>query len=128
MLQIGSSTREMTLDKFFGDNLLSKRLFDVIRELVESLGDVDIRVTKSQIAFRRRRAFAWVWMPGQYLTGNVAPLVLTVSLPWRDASPRWKEIVEPSPGRFTHHVELFEVSDIDPQVSAWLRQAWEVAA
>ena len=85
-------------------------------------------MSKSQIAFRHRRAFAWVWMPGQYLRGPVAPLVLTVSLPRRDSSPRWKEIVEPYPGKFTHHLELYGVADVDGQVTTWLREAWEAAA
>ena len=71
-----------------------------------SIGDATVRATKSQVAFRRRRAFAWAWMPGQYLHGQVAPLVLTVALPARDPSPRWKQVVEPAPGRFIHHLEL----------------------
>ncbi|MBN1661408.1 MAG: hypothetical protein JXA93_23655 [Anaerolineae bacterium] len=87
-----------------------------------------MRVSKSQIAFRRRRSFAWVWRPGQYLKGEVAPLVLTLSLPQRDASPRWKEVVEPAPGKFTHHLELYDVVDVDDQVRRWLRYAWEGAA
>ena len=69
-----------------------------------------------------------VWMPGQYLKGDTAPLVLTLFLPWRDSSPRWKEIVEPAPGRFTHHLELYSPEDIDNEVKAWLRQAWVNAA
>jgi uncharacterized protein DUF5655 len=100
----------------------------LVRREVEAIGKANIRATKSQIAFRRRRNFAWVWMPGQYLKGSTAPLVLTNSLPWRDGSPRWKEIVEPAPGRFTHHLELNDTTDIDEEVSDWLQRAWKVAA
>lgn len=118
----------MTPDEFFSEKALPKKLFAVIRREVEALGEVSIRVTKSQIAFQRRRSFAWVWMPGQYLKGRTAPLVLTLALPWRDGSPRWKEIVEPAPGRFTHHLELSDPADIDEEVRGWLRKAWEAAA
>lgn len=118
----------MTPDEFFADQVLPKQLFDVIRQQVEGIGAASIRATKSQIAFRRRRSFAWVWMPGQYLRGRTAPLVLTVALPWRDGSPRWKEIVEPVPGRFTHHLELYSAADIDEEVTGWLREAWEAAS
>jgi hypothetical protein len=45
----------------------------------------------------------------------------------RSDSPRWKEIVEPAPGRFTHHLELYDVADVDDEVRGWLRQAWEAA-
>ena len=118
----------MTPDEFFAGKEPSKKLFDAVRREVESLGEVSMRVTKSQIAFRRQRAFAWVWTPGQYLKGAVAPLVLTVSLRERDKSPRWKEIVEPYPGRFTHHLELYDKAEIDGEVRGWLRAAWEAAA
>jgi hypothetical protein len=57
-----------------------------------------------------------------------APLVLTLSFPYRHGSPRWKEIVEPAPGRFTHHLELYSTADIDDEVTGWLRDARTTAA
>ena len=85
-------------------------------------------MTKSQVAFRRRKAFAWAWIPGKYLGGETAPLVLTLSLRSRDPSARWMEIVEPSLGRFTHHLELYSPSDIDEEVRDWLQCAWQTAS
>lgn len=118
----------LTPDEYFSGQPLAKTLYEVVRREIEALGEAEMRVSKSQIAFRRRRAFAWVWRPGQYLTGRaVAPLVLTVALPGRDASPRWKEIVEPVPGKFIHHLELTDPADIDDEVRGWLRQAWDAA-
>jgi hypothetical protein len=38
---------------------------------VRDIGDASVHVTKSQIAFRRRKAFAYVWRPGQYVNGTV---------------------------------------------------------
>ncbi|MBN2549512.1 MAG: hypothetical protein JXB15_10165 [Anaerolineales bacterium] len=49
--------------------------------------------------------------------------MLTLVFPYRDASPRWKDIVEPRPGRFIHHLELFSVEDIDDEVRDWLQAA-----
>jgi hypothetical protein len=54
--------------------------------------------------------------------------VLTVGLRRRDGSPRWKQIVEPYPGRFTHHLELRSPGEVDAEVEAWLREAWGLAA
>ncbi len=62
-----------------------------------------------------------------YLRGEVAPLVLTIGRCNRDTSPRWKEIVRIAPARFTHHLELWSVREIDAQVRAWLQEAWEYA-
>jgi hypothetical protein len=117
----------MTLNAFFGGQELSRQIFEAVKRAVESIGPAVLRISKSQVAFRNPKVFALVWMPGQYLRGNAAPLVLTLSFRHRDASPRWKEIVEPAPGRFTHHLELYAPEDVDDEVHAWLRAAWLAA-
>jgi len=116
------------LEAFFRGQPLSRQIFDALRGLIDELGPAEVAVTKSQIAFRRARPFAWAWMPGQYLRGRqVAPLVLSLALPQRDPSPRWKQVVEPRPGRFMHHLELYAATDLDEEVRGWLRAAWEQA-
>ena len=62
----------------------SRALFDTLRDAVDVIGTAELQVTKSQIAFRRRKAFAWAWIPGKYLRGKTAPLVLTLSFRSRD--------------------------------------------
>lgn len=99
-----------------------------IRGTVDALGPAEVRVTRSQVAFRRSKAFAWAWVPDRYLHGRHAPLVLTLSFAWRDSSPRWKEIVEPAPGRFTHHLEMYSAAEVDDQVRCWLQEVWQAAA
>jgi hypothetical protein len=118
----------MTLDEYFEGFDSSRQLFEVLQERSGAVGSVAIRVSKSQVAFRRKRAFAWAWIPGKYLRGcHVAPLVLTLSLHRREPSSRWKEIVEPEPGRFTHHLEIYSPEDIDHLVLERIREAWETA-
>lgn len=118
----------MTLDEFFAGWEESRRIFDVLRGAAEAAGSVELDVTKSQVAFRRRRPFAWAWVPDRYLHGRHAPLVLTISFRHSHPSPRWKQIVEPAPGRFTHHMELYSVDEIDDEVRACLREAWAASA
>lgn len=118
----------MTLDEFFRDYEQSTIIFDAIHDMLDSIGPTEMRISKSQIAFWRRKAVARVWIPAQYLKGNLAPLVLTLGFDQRDESPRWKEIVQPAPGRFTHHLELWSTDDLDDQVRDWLQQAWLKAA
>lgn len=116
-----------TLDEFFAGYPDSRRIFDTLRATVDAIGPHDCRVSKSQVAFRRRVNFAMAWIPGLYLGVGRAPLVLTVLLRRRDASPRWKEVVEPHPGRFTHHLELSDDADLDGEVRDWLLEAWRAA-
>jgi hypothetical protein len=118
----------MTLDEFFAGHEESRRIFEVVARAIASAGPAEVSVTKSQVAFRRRTGFAFAWMPDMYLSRGNVPLVLTIGLRRRDDSPRWKQVVEPSPSRFTHHLELHSEADIDESVRRWLREAWEAAA
>jgi hypothetical protein len=126
----------MMLDEFFRGRDESRRIFEALCAAVAAVGPAEMRVTKSQVAFRRspdavsgrRIAFAWAWMPDVYLGSGHAPLVLTLALRRRDPSPRWKQVVEPAAGRFTHHLELYSADAIDEQVREWLAEAWQAAA
>ena len=118
----------MIIDKgvkdFFADFPESRSLFDRLMEQIPESTPFDLRVTKSQIAFYRVRPFAWIWIPQMYLKRKAAPLVLSIVFPERDLSPRWKEIVEPSRGKFMHHLEIHSPQDIDGQVLNLLLRAW----
>jgi hypothetical protein len=118
----------MDIDQFFARQPDSRSLFDVLCETITAFGRFEMRVTKSQIAFRRRKTFAIVWIPDRYLHRELALLVLTMGFSYRHPSSRWKQIVEPHPGYFTHHLELYSVTDIDGEVAGWLQAAWENAA
>ena len=101
----------------------------VLARVTEILADasVEVRTSKSQVAFRRNRGFAYLWRPGQYLRSPGAPVVLSIVLGRRDASPRFKEVVHPSPRHWMHHLEVRAVTEVDDEVVAWLREAWERA-
>jgi hypothetical protein len=120
-------SQTMELDEFFRGFDESRPLFDAINQMIDSIGPAQMRVTRSQIVYRRRKAFAWLWTPARYLKRNAAPLVLTLGFRHRDTSPRWKEIVEPKPGYFTHHLGLYSIKDVDDQVLGWLQSAWQDA-
>lgn len=113
------------LTAFFRGRPAARRLFAAVNDAVAAAGQSTMRVTKSQIAFRRKRAFAWAWTPDRWLRADdVAPLVLSVALPRRVRSKRWKAVVEPRPKRFMHHLELYTADDVDDEVRTWLLEAW----
>src|SRR5690554_1156570 len=122
-----AKVRHVTLDDHFAGLEMSRRVFDAVAEVVGRLGDVEVRISKTQVAFRRRVGFAYAWVPEKHLGRPAAPLVLTVALRRRDHSPRWKEVVEPAKGRFMHHLELRQPDELDEEVAGWLREAWERA-
>ena len=118
-----TSADEQAIDAFLAGDEVARGCFDAIRSLIEGLAPVEWRVTASQIACRDGRDFAWLWRPGRWLRGDVAPLVLSVALGGRDPSPRWKQVVEVTPGRWMHHLELRGDADVDADVAHWLAAA-----
>ncbi|WP_404386565.1 DUF5655 domain-containing protein [Knoellia locipacati] len=115
-----------SVDEFFAGHPDGAAVAARVLATVDALGTHTVRVTKSQVALRRRRGFAWLWRPGQYLRSEV-PVVLSVALPHRDPSPRWKEVVRPSPRAWMHHLELGSPDEVDDEVRAWLRTAYDAA-
>ena len=93
---------------------------------VDQLGTHETRVSRSQVAFRRRRGFAYLWRPGQYVHSDV-PAVLSIALPHELASPRWKQVAHPSPRTWMHHLELSAPDQVDLEVRGWLREAYDAA-
>lgn len=118
----------MSIDKFFLGYEKSRPLFEAVCCAIENIGGTEIRESNSQIAFWRQKSVALVWVPARCLRGNPTPFVLTLAFHHRDRSPRWKEIEEPAPGRFIHHLELSSVADLDDEVHDWPRTAWLNAA
>ena len=94
-----------------------------VQEAVSGFEDVQIRVSKSQLTFRRKRSFAYLWTPGQYLRNATAEVVLTIALGRHDASRRFKQVVHPTTKHWIHHLEIHDIADIDEQVVGWIREA-----
>jgi Domain of unknown function (DUF5655) len=114
-------------EEFFAGHVTALAVYVRVRSILEELGPVDVRTTRSQVAFRRARGFAYLWLPGQYLAKPAADVVLSFALGRHDPSRRLKEVVHPSPGLWMHHVEINGVDDIDDEVAGWLREAAERA-
>ncbi len=102
-----------------------------VHGLLAALGPVEVRVSRSQVGLRRASprgaGVAYLWVPGRYLRGRGAPIVVSVVLGRRDGSPRWKEVARPSPRHWMHHLEVTDPAQVDDEVAAWLREAWEHA-
>ena len=91
------------------------------------MSGVEVRTSTSQVAFRRRRGFAYLWLPGRYLARPAAEVVLSLVLDRHDDSPRWKEVAHPSPRHWMHHLEVRDAVDLDSEVVRWLREAADQA-
>lgn len=111
---------------FFEGSPNGYQIYSAVADFIRSLGPVHQQVSKSQIAFRRRRGFAYLWRPGRYVKSEV-PAVLSIAVPSPLTSPRFKEVVSPSPNVWMHHLELGSPKEVDEQVHQWLAEAYRSA-
>lgn len=117
---------ERAVQEFFDGSPRGLELYRTVAEVVSALGDVEVRVTKSQIAFRHHKGFAYVWRPGRYVTSDV-PMVLSIALPTPLRSTRFKEVAHPAPRVWMHHLELLDATDVDDELRGWLADAFAAA-
>ena len=112
---------------FLAGHPVATAVYGRVLAAIEPLGPVEVRTSKSQIAFRRKRGFAYLWLPGQYLAHPAAEVVLSIALGRHDDSSRFKEVVHPTPKHWLHHLEVLDPDEIDGEVAGWLREAAERA-
>lgn len=97
-------------------------LYEALEEaMLARWPDVTRVVQKSQIAFDNGRRFAFASLRGERL-------IVTFGLGHRVDSPRIAQAVEPYPGRWTHHVYLETLNDLDEKLLDWIGQAYDFAA
>jgi hypothetical protein len=117
---------DKTIEDFFAGKSVQLSLFQHIRAYIETLDEVRIKVSKTQISFAAKRQFAWVWLPMEWDKRRPPDcLVLSFALTSQIADPQVVQAVEPTPGRWMHHVIIQTASDLNDAVRGWLRQASE---
>lgn len=118
--------KELTWDEqmFLGDKPGALGLYAAFREaLLERFPHAALQVQKTQITFRNPKVFCCVSMArmkgvqGEYI-------VVTLGLGQRVDSPRVWVATEPYPGRWTHHVPVRDVEELDGELMDWVEQAY----
>ena len=112
--------------QFFDSHQDAFPLYDKFEKCVtEHVPEARIKVQKTQISFYNRHMFACVSFarvrkkkdcPDSYI-------VVTFGLDHRAVSPRIDIATEPYPNRWTHHVLISELSEIDDELMAWVEEA-----
>jgi hypothetical protein len=115
-----------TIEEIFSDKPVQLKLYQHIRQLIESIGQAEIKVSKTQIAFKNHKQFAWVWLPLPWDKKRPPnSIVLSFSLGKRIENSQIVQVVEPYPGRWMHHVIIQNSSDLNKEVQQWLKEAYE---
>ena len=116
---------------FFNQHPEAIPLYTVFEErLLAELEGVVIQPQKSQITLKNRRVFGAVsFLKARKATDCPVPYItVTLGLNRREGSPRVDQASEPYPGRWTHHLVIGSVEEIDAELMAWVREAYDFAA
>ena len=102
-------------------------LYTALRDQLDQLHpDVTAKVGKTQISLRNRYVFATVSLPWRKVKGWPEEyLLLSFGLSYRKEHPRIALAVEPYPNRWTHHVLLTCLDDLDETVMGWVEEAYQ---
>ena len=102
-------------------------LYTALRDQLDQLHpDVTAKVGKTQISLRNRYVFATVSLPWRKVKGWPEEyLLLSFGLSYHKEHPRIALAVEPYPNRWTHHVLLTCLDDLDETVMGWVEEAYQ---
>ena len=104
-------------------------LYEAVRAKICELPGVTVKVSKTQVSFSNRHGFAYVSLPHSRIKGHPAACILvTFGLSYRLDDPRIYVATEPYPMRWTHHVIVERVDEVDDQLMAWIREAYHFSA
>lgn len=104
-------------------------LYTVLREKLTAIyPDMTVKATKTQVSFRNRHVFAMASPPWRRAKGWPENyLLVSFGLAHRSDSPRVAQCVEPYPGRWTHHVVVTHVEEMDGELMALIDEAYHFA-
>lgn len=116
---------------FFNEHPEAIPLYEAFEaRLLFELEGVVIQPQKTQITLKNRRVFGAVsFLPARKAKDRPDPyLTITLGLNRREPSPRMDQASEPYPGRWTHHLVIASAEEIDDELMAWVREAYDFAA
>ena len=119
------SSTPSTPEEVFADSPVGLQIYHRLVDQISGLR-AQVHTTRSQVALSRRTGFAYLWYPGRYVRSDV-PAVLSIALPERLDSPRFKQVGQPSAHMWMHHLELHRPEDLDREVLGWLEAAYDAA-
>ena len=116
---------------FFNEKPAALPLYEAfVQRLFAEIGDVTVKVQKTQISFSNKYNFAFVSFlpvrkakerPKTYIT-------VTFGLRYKKESPRIDAASEPYPNRWTHHMLIASVEEVDDELMGWIKEAAEFSA
>ncbi len=111
---------------FFNEKPAALPLYEAFAQrLLAEIDNVTVRVQKTQISFSNRHNFAFVsFLPARKAKDRPKTYItVTFGLQYKKGSPRIDAASEPYPNRWTHHILISSVEEIDDELMGWIKEA-----
>jgi hypothetical protein len=104
-------------------------IYEVLSErLTAAYPDVKIKISKTQISFYNRHMFAMASTSKKRKKEWPKEFVMvSIGLPYHLVNPRVLAAVEAYPGRWTHHIAVKEILELDEELFLWIDEAYQFA-
>ena len=115
---------------FFDEHMDALPIYEELEsKILQRNPDARIKVSKTQISFSMKHGFAFVSFTPCRKAAQRPPVWLTVTfgLGYRKQSSRIDIAVQPYPNRWTHHVMIGSVNEIDEELMSWICEAADFA-
>ena len=98
--------------------------------VLAEIDNVAVKVQKTQISFSNKHNFAFVSLLPVRKAKERPDTYITVSfgLRYEKESPRIDVASEPYPNRWTHHMLVASVEEVDDELMGWIKEAAEFSA
>lgn len=116
---------------FFDKHPEALPLYEALEErILAEIRDVKIKVQKTQITFSNKHNFAFVSFLPVRKAGERPDIYIAVTfgLSYRKESPRIDAATEPYPNRWTHHMLISQVDEVDDELLGWIKEAGAFSA
>ena len=115
-----ASGRDPVAELYSGKKAGLKPLHDALMTVITTFGDdIELAPKKGYLSLRRKKQFAMI----QPTTTRIDLGLILKDLP---ATERLESAASFN-ALFTHRVRVYTINDVDPQVIAWLKQAYYLA-
>ena len=111
---------------FFNEKTAALPLYETFaRRLLAEIDNVTVKVKKTQISFSNKYNFAFVsFLPVRRARERPETwITVTFGLSYKKESPRIDVASEPYPNRWTHHMLISSVDEIDGELMGWIKEA-----
>ena len=127
----GAGTVNTDILLFFGERAAALPLYEALENrILTEIGNVTIKVQKTQISFANKHNFAFVsFLPVRKAKERPKIyIVVTIGLRRKLDSPRIDAATEPYPNRWTHHLLISDPAEIDDELMGWIKEASDFSA